>query len=122
MSDSAVQKQKSNHIDDVTNNMRRRFALSKKITSTCFWILTFFSCEDIEKFPKSAFCAFCAIQVPLSPPPSSRILPRLIRGNDKAALSKCGQGKCKAVYTINECVSHVHQQIPGGKSTYTMHF
>ena len=29
MSDSAVQKQKSNHIDDVTNNMRRRFAPRK---------------------------------------------------------------------------------------------
>ena len=29
MSDSAVQKQKSNHIDDVTNNMGRRFAPRK---------------------------------------------------------------------------------------------
>ena len=84
-----------------------------------FYTSSLFYCEDIERFPKSAFCA---IQVPLSPPPTLPILPRLIRGNDKAALSKCGQGKCKAVYTINECVSHVHQQIPGGKSTYTMHF
>lgn len=28
----------------------------------------------------------------------------------------------KAVYTITECVSHVHQQIPGGKSSDNMHF
>ena len=31
-----------------------------------FYTSSLFYCEDIERFPKSAFCA---IQVPLSPPP-----------------------------------------------------